>query len=322
MITGRLLTVRLFGLGVVGGLLVVWCSLGGCCSLEQGTAAPKSVVAEREGDNSGGAGEVLVTPVNLESEPLPRIPAGTVIGTAAPKGWSHFIMIAIPTLTKEDLRDAPKIATHYARMFKFTLLAQSEKVKDVYRFKGVARGFAMTIRDKEVIVDPKNTFGADLGAFGRRILDENEQHIDKDLRTVARTPNLFLFDAQAMMRQGTDHVRMVLRHAVVLDPATDKVSTFVWLLARESDRYAIAEKEFRLIPEGFREERFLSVKRDRFTFGIPSADAFALMRTPQGAAIRWTTDLANLAGTKDLSKDQVIKLEKQLLAIGQTAAKK
>src|SRR5262245_55658656 len=117
MVSGRLFVVRLFGLGVVGGLLTVWCSLGGCCAVERGEANPflatpatgEYVSAQSSPDATGE-----VTGVDFASRPLSRIPAGTVIGKTAPPGWSNFLMIAVPTLTEKDAADAPKIATHYA----------------------------------------------------------------------------------------------------------------------------------------------------------------------------------------------------------------
>ncbi len=328
MVSGRPLVVRLFGLGFVGGLLSLWCSLGGCCAVERGEANPflfRAVSREHvSADNGGGSGESVPEPlahVELESKPLPRIPSGTVVSKGVPEGWTNFLMISVPTLTEKDARDAPKIAAHYAQMFKFTMLARSKKLGAAHTLETVARGFAMTVRDKEIIIDSKRTFGADMGMFGRRILDENEKHIDADVRTVARTPNLSLFDAtRAVMRQGADHVTMVMRHAVVIDPDNGAAYTFVWLLSNRRDGYALAEKEMQLIPEGTREARFLSVKRDKFVMGMPTADAFALVKTPQGRPIRWTPDLAKVAVMKAVNREDVVKLEKLLLTAGRASA--
>lgn len=327
MISGRQLIVRLLGLGSVGGMLTLWCCLGGCCAVERGEANPllfraasaESAAAETgAGSTAEPVGEFRT--VELESRPLPRIPAGTPVGKGVPEGWSNFLMIAVPTLTEKDERDAPKIAAHYARMFKFTLLAKSEKLRDFYALKAVARGFAMTVGGKEIIVDPKNTFGADMGMFGRRILDENEKHIDADLRQVARTANLSVFDAtKAVMRRGDDHVHMVMRHAVVVDPKSGAAYTFVWLLSKEREGYALAEKELQLIPEGTREARYLSVKRDKFVLGMPTPEAFALVKTPQGRPIAWTPELARVAAVKRFRGDQVVQLEKLLLAAGRAS---
>jgi hypothetical protein len=318
--------IRVVGVGLVGCFLLVWCSLGGCFTVEaEEVPAPPAIEQQDEtGSNGGGTDPIAAAApkVDLESKALPRIPAGTVIGKTAPPGWSHFVMMAVPTLTKEDLRDAPKIASHYAQMFKFTLLAQAEKNGNAHRLKAVARGFAMDVRNKEIIVESKNTFGGKVGVFGNRILAENEKHIDADVRQVARSENMLLFDAQAVLRQGTDHVRMVLRHAILIDPATGKLYTFIWLLSKTRAGYAIAEKEMQLIPEGLREARFLSVKRDKFVLGLPTADAFAQMRTPQGKPIKWTAELEKLGAIKEFTREQVLSLEKELLATGQSAAAK
>lgn len=321
MVAGRSFLVRALGVGLIACLLIGWCSLGGCCAVDRRDS--KGIIpAAGEADKSDSDSPADASTIDLESKPLPRIPSGTIIGRSAPEGWSNLIMIAIPTLTREDLRDAPKIATHYARMFKFTLLARTEKSKAGYLLQTVARGFATTVGDKEIIVDSKKTHGADLGAFGARILAENEKHIDADLRRVARTTTMCLFDAQAVMRQGSDHVRMVLRHAIVVEPIKGTVYTFIWLLSKEDSTYALAEKEMQLIPEALREARYLSVKRNKFVLGLPTPEAFALVRTPQGKGIPWTPELEKLAANKEITREQVKKLEALLLAAGQAVSKK
>jgi hypothetical protein len=226
--------------------------------------------------------------VDLTPRPLDHIPVGTVIGQNPPTGWSHLVLFATPTLTPEDLRDAPKTAADYARMFKFTILAdvgrQTNQGRPVYFLSKLARGFAIEIKGKETIVDGNNTLGASLGLFGRRILDENEKILDEDVRQVVRTPTMLIFDAKAVMRQQNEHVPMIVRHAVLVQPDTGRLSTLVWLLTRD---YRAAEPAVQLLPNGMREQRSLSVKRDEFTLGIPSREAFALRRIPQGKPVAY-----------------------------------
>lgn len=315
MITRRI-GLRGLGIGLVGCLLVGWCSLGGCCAVDRHDTGLLTPPLDGE-DNS----RAPLATVTLESKPLPSIPTGTVIGKTAPEGWTKLILIGTPTLTKEDLRDAPRIAAHYAQMFKFTLLARTSKVKDRHQLDTVARGFAIAIRGKETIVDSRRTLGADMGAFGARILAENEKCLDNDVRQIARTPTMLLFDAQAVMRQGSDHVRMVNRHAILVDPATGQIHTLIWLLTKDRSGYGLADKAMQLIPDSMREQRLLSVKRDRFVLGMPTAEAFALVRIPQGTAVAYTPELEKLAGVKELTKEQVPVLEKALLAAASAARK-
>jgi len=254
-------------------------------------------------------------PVDLTPKPLPRIPVRTVIGNGPPPGWSNLVLLATPTLSAQGLRDAPQTAAAYAKMFKFTVLANVVRDNGTYKLQVVARGFAVNIAGRDTIIDGNNTLDADMGLFGKRVLSENEAILDKDVLQVARTGTMLVFDAQALLRQNNDHVKMVVRHAIVVDPQTGKLSTLVWLLSNgRPDTYQAAERAMQLLPTNMREERLLSVMRDRFTLGIPSADAFALVRIPQGTAIPYTAQLQALATIKTFTRENVLTLESALRA--------
>ncbi len=68
---------------------------------------------------------------------------------------------------------------------------------------------------------------------------------------MARTPTMMIFDAQAVMRRNNDHVKMIMRHAVLVDPGTGQLFTLVWLLTRE---YQPAEGVIQLLPNGMWEK--------------------------------------------------------------------
>ena len=258
--------------------------------------------------------------VDLVSRAVPRISAGTVIpADGPPQLWSHLLLVATPTLSAADLKDAPKMAADYARMFKLVFLANVKRnpQNNRYNLDVVGRGFALNIRGKDTIVDAGNTFGADLGLFGKRILDENEKILDNDVRIVARTESMWLIDAQAVMLSGGEHKKMVMRHAVLVNPQSGQLAKFVWLLAKDrAGNYLAAEQAMQQLPPSMREDRLLSVRRDKFVLGIPSPDAFALVRIPQGRAVAYTAELQRLACTRQLTAQQVLDLEGQLRAIG------
>lgn len=274
--------------------------------------AQQSPPAQAEGKGGPGA---LPPGIDLEPRPLERIPVGTVIGKRPPAGWTNLILFAVPTLTPEDQRDAPQIAMHYARMFKFTLLGNVTRRPDLpgapHVLDRVARGFATTVRDRETVIQAGRTLDAQLGLFGRRILEENEAILDNDVRQIVRTPNLVIFDAKSVMLRDGEHRPMVMRHAVLVDPDTGKLQTLVWLL---TDRYEAAEDAMQLLPEGLWEQRLLSVKRDRFTFGIPDREAFALRRIPQGTAVPYTPALRQAATVRTFTAAQVPDIEATLRA--------
>jgi hypothetical protein len=298
-------------------LLISMFFLGACCqtdTLQDGPGALVRPPLERPDPApvaAGGPGQPTycdVVPRGLE-----HIPVGTVIGREVPKDWTNLVLFATPTLTEEDLREAPKMATHYARMFKFTLLANVVGYRDgakvSYTLQKVARGFAMDINGKETIVDGKNTLGADLGLFGRRILAENEAILDKDVYQVARTATMLVFDAQCVMLAGKDHVKVAMRHAILVDPGSGRLTTLVWLLSKTATGYAPAERALQLLPLNMAEARLLHVNKDRFTLGIPSPDAFALVRIPQGTPVPYTPELLQSATVGPFARDQVFALE-------------
>lgn len=259
--------------------------------------------------------------VDLKSKALDAIPVGTVIGKEPPKGWSTLVLFATPTLTPEDLRDAPKVASFYARMFKFVILANVGSRRDgdrnVYWLDRLARGFAIDLKGKETIVSGQNTLGANLGLFGRRILDENERILDNDVRQVVRTDTMLLFDAQSVMRVKNAHVKMVMRHAILVDPASGKLYTLVWLLTKD---YQAAEAAIQSLPNGMREARMLSVNRDDFTIGIPGPEAFALRSIPQGVAIPYDEPLKTAATLRTFTEETARQVELVLGTAAQRAA--
>lgn len=308
-------------MGVVCVLIVGISS--GCCSA--GDVLPGSAVGATNappvaGDPEVGAPEKAVeapvqiaqappSGVELKNLPLAKIPVGTLIGKDSVKGWTNLVMIATPTLTEQDLKDAPAIATSYARMFKFTVLANVARGPQSFVLDKTAVGFAADIKGQDVIVNGENTLGAKLGLFGARILKENEDVIEKDVRQVARTATMQIFDAKSVMRVGKDHVKRVMRHAILVNPQTGRVNTFVWLMTDTREGYQPSENAIQLLPPAMQEKRWLSVDRTKFTLGIPDRDAFALVQLPQGTAIPYAQDWAGFAVLRDFQPNQVLHLE-------------
>jgi hypothetical protein len=252
--------------------------------------------------------------VDLKPLALDRVPVGTVIGKEAPKGFSHIVLFAIPTLTKEDDAYAPN-ASYYAQLFKFTILAnvgQRGAGKDAtYYLDKVARGFATAIDGRETVISSAKTLGATMGLFGRTILDENEAILDNDVRQVVRTDTMMIFDAKCVMLYKGEHESMIMRHAVLVDPRTGQLYTFIWLL---TNNYEAAEPAMQALPNGMVERRLLSVKRDKFTLGLPSKDAFALRQVPQGKAVPYTPELRQAACRGKFLEADVPAIEETLRA--------
>jgi len=307
MSRGVLLTLGLFVLGGLSFLLGPWADRACTQSPPAATSQPAAKPF-----------------LDLRPQPLPRIPVGTVIGQTPPSGWSHLVLFATPTLTPEDEREAPQMAADYARLFKFTILANvaGQRYGDrvFYWLERIGRGFAINLRGKETTISSQNTKGAALGMFGGQILEENERILDNEVLQVARTYTMAIVDAQAVMRRGNDHVKMIIRHVLLVDGQSGQLTTLVWLLSRD---YQAAEQAIQLLPNSMREARYLSVKRDKFNLlGIPTPEAFALWRIPQGKALPYDERLKWAATQRTFSEQTVPQVEQILRETVQRGAGK
>ena len=257
--------------------------------------------------------------VDVRARPMDWITPGTVIGEKAPKGWTDLVLIATPRLGVGDVNEISSTAASYSSLFRFTVLAntRAEKSGDEpgYVLDKVAIGLALDVKGRNVIANAENTFEADLGFLGRRILAENEKILKEDVRQVARTAHMVVFDIVGYVRRDEKHRSMVIRHAILASPTTGQVSSFAWLLALDgSGGHALADKGLQKLPTPFREDRVLSVDAQRLTLGIPSADAFALAKIPQGTPLGFSPALKAVAAVKPFTTQAAQQLEAELLA--------
>ncbi|WP_406693786.1 hypothetical protein V5E97_22385 [Singulisphaera sp. Ch08] len=269
---------------------------------------------------AASASKSALTAVDIRSKPLAKIPVGTIIGEGAevPKGWTNLVMLAKPRLGVGDVDSVSKSAAQYSGTFLFTVLAnveESAKRNDTpsYFLDKVAVGGALEGKGKTIVATSDQTFGNELGFLGKKVFAKGERVLENDFRQVARTRTMLIFDAHAYVLYDEKHSRMVIRHAILVDPKSGRLSTFVWLLGADGKGgYARAETTLQLLPASLREDRVMSVDGQKFTFGIPSDAAFAVARIPQGTPIRFLPPLSTLAAVRHFDADSVSRLETEL----------
>ncbi len=247
------------------------------------------------------------------------IKPGTQIGEGPPQGWSHLVLLARPRIGVGDVDAIPKSAIHFGSMFSFTVLAnvraegKGDTEEKRYFLEHVAIGMATNVQGRSLIVTSDQTFGADVGFIGRAVMRENERILSSDMRQVARTRTMHVFDANAIMLRDGRHRQMVIRHVILVAPQTGQLTAFVWLLGRDStDQYTLADNAIQMLPPEMHEDRVLSVDSRKFTFGIPAADAFALARLPQGTPVKYSKSLVNLAALRRFTPEMALQLEQEL----------
>ena len=94
---------------------------------------------------------------------------------------------------------------------------------------------------------------------------------------------------------------MIVRYLVRVSPDKGHVDTVVWLLVEgESEEdHLLVEDTFEHLTPDMREDRILNVDGDCLTFGIPSDEAFAAVRIPQGISREFPDERRTYAGRVD-----------------------
>ena len=256
--------------------------------------------------------------IDVRSVAMPRIATGTEIGQGAPPGWSHLVLQAVPRCAEGDVAKVSPTVARLASLFHLTVLAQVDKRPGVapprYELRRVAIGLAMEISGKDVIVSSETqaALGGGLGFVDRSALADNEASLD-GARQVARTPTMVVFDAAAVMWLDGGPRRTVHRHAVLVSPDDGRLATLVWLLEPTADgSYRLCGDSIEWLPDGLHEDRALHVDAGRFVLGIPTKEAFALVRLPQGKDVPLTPALRKFGPSRFPSPQDATALERAL----------
>jgi hypothetical protein len=267
----------------------------------------------------GGAGYDLV------ARPLDLIPAGTVIADKAPAGYTHLLLKSRPRPGAGDTARISHEHAELAGLLSTALAARVEKSQDRYRLDGVAIGVGTRVGEHDLILTPdtQERLGGDLGFLARIVLSRACERL-ADVRTVARSPAMIVFDAPNRMLRNGRHRPVVLRYAVLVTETTGRLDTLVWLLDRGEDgglSRPVGPAQW--LPPGKVDEAVLHVDAREFTLGNPNESSFALVRLPQGRrSIDFPDPLRDLAARPRLSAAAAADLEAGLRAVLNETAKR
>lgn len=243
-----------------------------------------------------------------------RIPGGTVLGERVPDGWTHVLLIVEPRLGVGDVAALPAAAARYARQFQLTILARTHKqitTSDVlYRLDRVAVGYAVDVGDGKVVLARGDAQTGNLDFIARQVFEKNDEMLEA-LTDVGRTDTALVFDAPAIVLRDGEHRRMIYRHLIGVDPRSGTTILLVWLLEPAPNGDHTPVDDAVLVPPGLREDRVLSVKREKLSFlGLPGSDALALVGLPkEGRRIPFTPFLREAAGRRRYSPATMVQLE-------------
>jgi hypothetical protein len=273
-------------------------------------------IAPTDGDS--GKGEFC-----LERRLLGRIPPGTVIEESPPLGWTNIVRVIEPVLTEKDLRNTPKTFSFYAQVFKDVALARVKKVGSDYELRLLAVGLTAKVKGKDTVIDPTHRYGADIGLFGKSLLDAYENGFKDHQWQLVQTPTLRVFDERQRFLRGDKRSLMLVRNAVLVDRKSGQLTTLVWLLTDNQDvENSLAEENMQMLPDGYREKYNPSIRYDKFVLGLPTSDDIIARREIcQGKSVPFTPTLRRLAARKTYTRKEALELEEALRAAALAAGK-
>ena len=233
--------------------------------------------------------------------PVPRIPPGTVVSDASASRFNRMVYAAVSRITSGDATKVPAVIRARVPLFTLAFLATVANTAPAgdapsYQLAEVGVGYAVPLNSRLTIVDteaPPTAAGIDM--LGRKVLSANGRNLG-GLRRVGRTNTLQVIDVESLVRVGNRHAPLTMRHFIWADPASGRVASCVWLLQkRGGGQFAPLANPPRWLQEGTHDTRSIHVDASKFSFGMPTQEAFAIASLPPGIELAWTAALRQSA---------------------------
>jgi hypothetical protein len=269
-----------------------------------------------------GTGPANSATFSVGSQPLALIPPGTPIGDRAPEGWTRLVFKSYSELAAGDVRSLPDFAKELAEFLFTAMVARVTPVEQPggqqgerrYRLDAVAIGVGTRIGRDDVIITSgtQAKLGAKLGPLKVVILSRAEEHLAK-VRRVVVSDVLWVVDAPSVMFVEGANRNVVLRYAFLLNPSTGQLASAVWRIdLRRDGSYERAAGPAVLIQQDLVGRCPLRVDGRRIFAGIPTNDAFAATRLPQGTPFDLPKKILPLAAGQQLTAEAAREIEAAL----------
>lgn len=249
----------------------------------------------------------LPQPIDCTARPLDRIPPGVPMGDRPGGGWTHLVF---KTRSRLAFGDVDKLHYLARSMAEFLFTAMAARVVAYrngdalqYRLEAVGIGVGTRIGEHDVIIssDTQRQLGAGLGPLKAIVLSRAEEHLSKILR-VAASERMMIVDAPSIMYLEGEHRKIVLRYLFVVNPLTGQLATIVWRIdLDEHGRYLPVTGPAVLVRPNLVATSPLHVDGGKVYWGIPSNEAFAIVRLPPGTPIDVPPELSRLLGQQVLT---------------------
>ena len=253
-------------------------------------------------------------------------PGNTTMALDVSKRWNQLILFSATDLRHGDvdavtatIRDS---ATKTNLVVMATIAKGQSNRKPRFELAELGVGYSTDVSGQQKIVtgETVDQLGGSLGFIAKQVLKKNQAAMVQ-VKVVAESRTLQLFDAPTIFLVNGSHQRCLTRHLIWIDPNTGAGAMLIWLI-RPTDKNAnpnLSNSGFkclntpmRLVRFGVVEKRGIHVDGNEFTFGIPSEMAFALVDLPPGTKIAWTEPAKAVAGKSVYRDTDIDELSKAL----------
>jgi hypothetical protein len=230
---------------------------------------------------------------DLTARPADPIAPGTVVGTTAPKGWSHLVIKSLPRVRPDQRPGLSQLVVEKAGWMFTAFVADVVPNGGRFRLRAVGLGLGASMNGKDTILTPETVGRFEL--IGKEILSKGYE-VQRKAVVVVRGPSLALLDTPVWFRCGDGNRLVRYRYALLADTATGRLDTLVWRLGGENEVCSDLSRAVWLAPDTIDPAELVVDRAKVNRFGVPADDAFAVEKMPAGrATLTLPPDLRPLA---------------------------
>ncbi|VTR92976.1 Uncharacterized protein OS=Singulisphaera acidiphila (strain ATCC BAA-1392 / DSM 18658 / VKM B-2454 / MOB10) GN=Sinac_4667 PE=4 SV=1 [Gemmata massiliana] len=254
------------------------------------------------------------------------IAPGTVIESAAPKGWSHLVIKSLPRVRPSEVERVPdNLMPKFGRAgvvrmvgWMFTAFVadvvqerQGEYAR--YRLRAIGLGLGTKANGHDTIVTSQTArhYGVEIGVLKieEQVLDTGYR-IQKQAIIPVHGPSFALLDTPVTVRCGTKHQTIRYRYALLVDTKTGTLDVLLWQLLGDRGECGDLTRLVWLEPSCIDEAELVPDREEFNRFGVPSEIAFAVDKLPPyRLEMAVPPELRELVGRTKFTPDEARALE-------------
>lgn len=252
--------------------------------------------------------------VKPELPALEYLDAGLKVGDVAPEGWTQLVTKPILRLSSGDVNTLPSASKSTATKFRTVIAASVTRggpgVGYSLRKVGLGLCAAREHGDEVVSSDQLKQQKVSLSILENLVMQRAEKTLARG-RLAARTATFALLDTFVELTEGEKHVSVILRHALVANPATGELLTFIWTIPESTGARKPVEEMVEL-PSPCVYDCPIHVVAHRLLGKLPVNWGFAMESLPKGNKLAMPPELSSLATIDSWTDDQARQFESRI----------